>query len=183
MVQDERPIPSDAEVVRQFREGDSRVFQILVDRHLPSLLGFFRYIRVPEEMVDDMIQETFLRVYRHIDHYDVARSFSTWLTTIGRNVFYTESRKRGNARLPENQPQPQTESNLDHVIARETARELLDGLDEQSKYLIELRVFKDLSFAEISEITGDPLPTLRVRFHRILNRLRITAGRVKEHEQ
>jgi RNA polymerase sigma-70 factor (ECF subfamily) len=174
--------PPDAEIVDQVKSGNTKEFRILVDRYLPGLTGFFHYIRVPEDMVDDMVQETFMRAYEKIALFDTGRSFMTWITVVGRNIFYKEIKRRGR-KLPESEPAElvtQCEDNM--VIARETARELLDHLDEPSRFLVELRVFNDLSFAEIADITGDPLPTLRVRFHRLLNRLRLVAKKEGTYE-
>lgn len=175
--------PTDNELVKQFLEGQSAVFRVLVERHLPALLGFFRYIRVPEEMVDDMMQETFLRAFRHIDRYDSARSsFTTWLTVIGRSIFYTELKKRGRQQPPTPTLAVETTSPDHHqeVVARQSVRELLDSLDEESRFLVELRIFRELPFNEIAEITGDTVVSLRVRFHRTMKRLRVTAQKGME---
>lgn len=174
---------SDAELVRLILAGQAPQFRFLVERHVPVLTGFFRFIRVPEEMVEDMIQETFLRAYRFIDRYDASRSFTTWLTVIGRNVFYSELKKRGrHAPPPPADLAATTPGHSDDIIARHSARELLDGLDESSKFLVELRIFRDLPFAEISEITGETVAALRVRYHRLLKRLRVTAEKAVEHD-
>ena len=174
--------PSDAEIVDQIQSGRPERYQLLVERYLSSLLGFFRFIRVPEEMVDDMIQETFLRTYNNLGRYDRNRSFLTWLTVIGRNVFISELRKRGKPQLPVAREESQTASQVEEVIARETARELLDTLDDEGRFLIELRVFRELSFIEIAEITGWNVGTLRVRYHRLLKRLRLTIEKEAGHE-
>lgn len=175
--------PTDTEVVHEVRNGNNKLFHILVDRHLPSLVGFFRFIRVPDSMIDDMLQETFLRAFERLNQFDTERSFTTWLTVVGRNIFYSEMRKkdRNPPELPRDVSQHSCE--YDEVLARETVRELLEGLDEESKFLIELRIFRDLPFNEISEITGMPLATLRVKIHRILARLRLRAQEGQTYEQ
>jgi RNA polymerase sigma-70 factor (ECF subfamily) len=177
--------PPDGEIVREVLKGNPKLFHELVDRHLPSLLGFFRFLRVPEDSIDDMIQETFLRAFEHLDSFDRSRSFITWLTVIGRNAFYSELRKKNRQapELPENAPEHSSHGDFDEVLARESVRELLDGLDEESRFLIELRVFRELPFNDMAELTGIPLATLRVRIHRILHRLRLRAKEVKVYEQ
>jgi RNA polymerase sigma-70 factor, ECF subfamily len=180
------PVLTDRELVTLVRQGQTKHFQVLVERHLPALIGFFHFIRVSEEMIDDMMQETFLRAFKFIDRYDGSRSFTTWLTVIGRNAFYSELKKRGRQQPPPTMsPSPEeasTPGHTDDVLSRETARELLDSLDEESRFLVELRIFRDLPFAEISEITGETVAALRVRFHRLLKRLRVTAERVVHHD-
>jgi RNA polymerase sigma-70 factor, ECF subfamily len=172
----------DAEIVQQVLKGQPQTFRMLVERHLPALFGFFRYLRVPEEMIEDMIQETFLRAFKYLERYDGKRSFTTWLTVIGRNAFITEIQKRGRQTPPPAFEDLISPSHAETVVSRESAREMLKGLDEESRFLVELRVFRDLPFAEISEITGESVASLRVRFHRLLKRLRLAAERVGVHE-
>ena len=167
--------PSDAEVVRLVRDGNTREFNVLVDRHLPALVGFFRYLGVPGGMIEDLLQETFMRAFEKIKLYDPAKSFPTWLTVVGRNIFYNQIRRKDDGSVEKSEQKTFSDSGEDEIITRATVRELLDSLDEMGKFLVELRVFRDLSFAEISEITGEPEATLRVRFHRTIGRLRLKA--------
>ncbi|MFZ2958442.1 MAG: sigma-70 family RNA polymerase sigma factor [Candidatus Ozemobacteraceae bacterium] len=179
------PGPPDAELVARVRSGHLDGFGALMDRHLPSLVGFFHYLGVPSAIIDDLSQETFFKAFRKLDLYDVQRPFAAWLITIGRNVFLDERRKTGREsrllRLPSEPPSfPSVE---DTVIERATARELLDALDEGGRFLLEMRLFQDLPFSDIAEMTGEPETTLRVRYHRLLNRLRLVVSRAGEaHE-
>ncbi|MBF0502865.1 MAG: sigma-70 family RNA polymerase sigma factor [Candidatus Riflebacteria bacterium] len=174
--------PSDAELITLTRTGRIEVFETLMDRHLPSLIGFFHYLGVPSSLIDDLAQETFFKAFRKLELYDPARPFATWLITIGRNVFLDERRKTARdsrlTRITNENPPPLSVENS--VIERVTARELLDALDEGARFLLEMRLFQDLPFSDIAVMTGEPETTLRVRYHRLLNRLRLTASRPGE---
>ena len=182
----EIPEPSDAELVVGTLSSRIEEFDTLMDRHLPRLISFFHYLGVPLALIDDLAQETFFRAYRKLDLYDTTRPFSSWLLTIGRNVFVDERRQaKKDSRIAQNHmdnsPPPSLE---DAVIKRNSARELLDALDEGSRFLLEMRLFQNLPFADIGKMTGESEATMRVRYHRLLKRLRLSAsssGEENEH--
>ncbi|MBU1108251.1 MAG: sigma-70 family RNA polymerase sigma factor [Candidatus Riflebacteria bacterium] len=165
----------DLVAIRKIREGDVRALERLIDRYLNQLMGFFRYLRAPESMVEDLVQETFERVIRKLDAYDEQKKFSVWLLTVGRNLYFDQCRRETRKREHQQQivSEPVT-SPEDEVVERHTASELLQTLTPQEKFLVDLRVFQGMPFAEIAELTGEVEATLRSRFFRIMGRLRIT---------
>lgn len=165
----------DLVIIRKIREGDVRALERLIDRYMNQLLSFFRYLRAPDATVEDLVQETFERVIRKLDAYDEQKKFSSWLLTVGRNLYFDECRRE--TRKREHQQQVVSEpvvSPEDEVVERHTASELLQTLTPAEKFLVELRVFQNMPFAEIAELTGEVEVTLRSRFFRIMGRLRIT---------
>ncbi|HNV68988.1 MAG TPA: sigma-70 family RNA polymerase sigma factor [Candidatus Ozemobacteraceae bacterium] len=176
------PAGSDADLVRETLAGQNGAFDLLVDRHLSAAVGFFRYLRVPPNRLEDLVQETFLRAFRKLELYDATRSFSVWLLTIGRNLYFDERRRCSFSEVPIEHIERSTPSPEDEIIERHTARELLDSLPDESRLLLELRIYRDLSFPEIAELTGEAETTLRVRFHRLMLRLRLTVASGGEHE-
>jgi len=167
----------DLVIVRKIRAGDVNALERLIDRYMNQLMGFFRYLRAPESMVEDLVQETFERVIRKLDAYDEQKKFSAWLLTVGRNLYFDQCRRETRKREHLQQQQAACESASspeDEVVERQTASELLKTLTPQEKFLVDLRVFQGMPFAEIAELTGEVEVTLRSRFFRIMGRLRIT---------
>jgi len=165
----------DLQLVRKIREGDLSALDRLIDRYLNQLVNFFRYLRAPEASVDDLVQETFERVIKKLDAYDEQKRFSAWLLTVGRNLYFDECRRENRRRehlqqqVYESPPTPE-----DEVVERQTASELLQTLTQPERFLVEMRVFQGMPFAEIAELTGEVEVTLRSRFFRIMGRLRIS---------
>ena len=77
---------SDEALAALARAGDRASFDELVARHRPRLLAFLARRVASSADAEDVAQETFLRAYAHLDRYDPARPFGTWLFTIGKNV-------------------------------------------------------------------------------------------------
>jgi len=87
---------SDATAVAQVRAGDTDAFRVLVERHSHSVFRLAFRMTGNEQDAEDLVQETFLRVYRQIARFDGRASFSTWIYRIAANcsLDLIRSRKR-----------------------------------------------------------------------------------------
>lgn len=174
----------DLYLIARIRTGDEASLERLVDKYIPQLIGFFRYLRVPDSLIDDLVQETFERFLRKLDTFDAEKKFSAWLLTIGRNLYFDERRKY--ARQKDRQAEltlPQQTTPEEEVVVRQSATELLQTLNSQERFLVDLRIFQGLAFAEIAELTNENEATLRSRFFRLMGRLRIATQKAIAAEQ
>ncbi len=166
----------DLALVRKIRAGDSAAMGRLIDRYLPQLMAFFRYLRAPEAAVEDMVQATFERMILKLDTFEEDRKFSSWLMTVGRNLYFDECRRETRRRDFQHEPSATpTATPEEEVVVRHSASDLLQALSAPEKFLVELRVFQAMPFAEIAEMTGEVEATLRSRFFRLMGRLRLEA--------
>lgn len=78
--------PSAEELAVRARDGSRGSFDELVVRYRPRLVAFLARRLVDAADAEDVAQETFVRAYDHLDRYDPARPFATWLFAIGKNV-------------------------------------------------------------------------------------------------
>src|ERR671938_1684173 len=76
----------DTAVVSAFLAGEERAFQELVERYQTRLLNFIYRTIGDQERAEDLVQEVFIRVYRHIGRFDRSKKFSTWIYTIASNL-------------------------------------------------------------------------------------------------
>ena len=84
----------DSALAQRFLEGERRAFGILVDRYDGRLVNFVYRTIGDRERAQDLVQETFIRVYRHLHRFDPTRKFSTWIYTIASNLAKNELRNR-----------------------------------------------------------------------------------------
>jgi len=84
----------DAGVVTAFLGGEERAFEELVDRYQGRLLNFVYRTIGDREKGEDLVQEVFIRVYRHLHRFDRSKKFSTWIYTIASNLAKNELRNR-----------------------------------------------------------------------------------------
>lgn len=180
---------SDEDLIERFQGGDLYAFDLIVKNYKDQLLNFvFRFLGNQEE-AEDVVQETFLRVYRNRSAYRRVAKFSTWIYTIAGNLARTELRRRRRRRLfslsdmgvqdkdyeiSDNvlNPETQTDGALkDEIIQSEIAQ-----LSPKFREVILLRDVQELSYEEISKILRVPIGTVKSRVNRARLRLQ---GRLK----
>src|SRR2546430_15314929 len=84
----------DSAVVTAFLEGEERAFTELVERYQTRLLNFIYRTIGDRDRAEDLVQEVFIRVHRHLHRFDRSKKFSTWAYTIASNLAKNELRNR-----------------------------------------------------------------------------------------
>jgi RNA polymerase sigma-70 factor (ECF subfamily) len=176
----------DAGVVGTFLGGEERAFQELVERYQTRLLNFvFRTIG-DRERAEDLVQEVFIRVYRHLHRFDRSKKFSTWIYTIASNLAKNELRNRSRNPLvlfqairrpwqDDDRPLQFEDSTArpDDLYRKRHLRELVETsvaqLPEHHRQVFVLRELEGKSYEEIAEITGCNLGTVKSRLNRARN--------------
>ena len=172
-------ILSDEELIAQFQNGDLYAFDIIVQRYKDQLLNFaYRFLGNYEE-AEDVVQETFLRLYRNRHAYRQIAKFSTWLYTITSNLSKTELRKRKRRKLVSisdlgydekeyelEDGHADTEREVDSVLKEEIIQKAIEELPPRFRQVIILRDVKGLSYEEVGEILKIPLGTVKSRVNR-----------------
>ena len=84
----------DSTLVARFLAGERRAFTELADRYHVRLMNFIQRTIGDRDRAEDLVQETFIRVYRHLHRFDQTKKFSTWVYTIAGNLAKNELRNR-----------------------------------------------------------------------------------------
>jgi len=170
---------SDEELIARFQEGDEYAFEEIVNRFKDRLKNFvYRYLS-NEEAAEDVVQETFLRVYQKKHMYRNIAKFSTWIYTIAGNLAKTELRKRKRRKMyslsnlgledkdyeiPSEDFPP--EGAVEGEYTEQEIQAAIDELPEKFKTVIILRDIQELSYEEISNIVNVPVGTVKSRINR-----------------
>ena len=165
-------MPSDEELMRLVATGDERALETLCRRYERPLHQFL-WRHLGGRDVDDLYQETWLRVVRAAARFDARRRFSTWLFQIAVNLCRDWHR-----RPPPDPVDPvdvaRAAGGVDGFAAAEAgidARRLLAVLPEAQRSVVLLRYYHDLPEDEVAEILGCPRGTVKSRLHHALARL------------
>jgi RNA polymerase sigma-70 factor (ECF subfamily) len=173
----------DGDVVASFLGGEERAFQELVSRYQTRLLNFIYRTIGDREKAEDLVQEVFIRVYRHIGRFDRSKKFSTWIYTIASNLAKNELRNRSRNPLvlfqaikknwQEDDRPLQFEdatSRPDDLYRKRHLRELVEEsvaqLPAHHREVFVLRELEGKSYEEIAEITATNLGTVKSRLNR-----------------
>jgi RNA polymerase sigma-70 factor (ECF subfamily) len=166
--------PPDAAIVRSVLAGDANAFAILVDRHHARCLRVATHLMGDADDADDVVQDAFVRAYRHLGSYRERDRFVAWLLRIVVNQCRTRSSKearfiRFDAELHGQPTDDDTATAGDHRAALARA---LGQLRSDQREAVVLRFAEELSYEEISTLTGVGISALKMRVQRACARLR-----------
>ena len=152
--------------IRAARSGDSHAFEkimLATERRIASLAW---HILGDREDVKEALQETFLRVYRHLRSYDEKRDFFGWLYRIAVNVCRDlDSRRRRWRFLPIDHAADAQVPEEDFVRKDDVARLMraIDTLPQKERFAIILRDIEEMPTEEVASILGSSASTVRVQ--------------------
>ncbi len=176
----------DSAVVAAFLAGNKRGFNELVERYQSRLLNFVYRTTGDRERAEDLVQETFIRIYRHLHRFDQTKKFSTWAYTIASNLAKNELRNRSRNPLvlfqalkkswDADQRPLEWEDNTyrpDDLYRKRHLKQLVESavgeLPEHHRHVFVLREMEGKTYEEIAEITGCNLGTVKSRLNRARN--------------
>lgn len=180
------PVVDDAALIAAHLAGDERAFGRLMARYHGRLVRFVDRMIDDHARAEDLVQEAFLRVHRHLDRYDPARKFSTWLYTIASNLARNELRGRGRSPLhyvdatgdPRETPPvvlaaEDVTARPDVQYGRRALRELIDAtvarLPATHRTVFVLRELEGRRYEDIAVATDASLGTVKSRLNRARN--------------
>ena len=165
------------------RQGDVVVLEALVERYQYRLVRYLIYLLGRRDGVDDLVQETWLRVLERGSSYDGHSRFEPWLFRVARNIAVDAMRKRRTLSLDSDdddgrvRPSPTASEPSPFTLSARTedAERLahsLQTLEPVYREVLVLRFQEDLSLQEISIVVGAPVSTVASRIYRGLATLR-----------
>ena len=183
----EASAPEDQVLIRRFlRSGDSRAFQELLERHLPSIRRLlYTLFNGQREEMEDAEQEVILSLFQGLKDFRFRSSFRTWFYRLARNrgidcLRRNRSRERTLARIKRNLPNPEHLGPEQQVLRREEMETLLSvfqTLASRDRQLILMKDVDGFSIEEIGQILEAPAGTVKSRLHRARERLLRAARR------
>lgn len=179
------PVSSDLELIEGTARGDAQAFAGLYARYSRPVFGVLLRLSGRRALAEEWLQETFVRVWLAASTHDASRgAVRSWIFKIAVNTARSElGRKRHSTthvsldasglELPAGDaPEARLAESLDDQRRSRELREAMRSLPEFMREVLVLRCSRELSFAEIAEVTGAPEGTLKSRFHRAVAALR-----------
>ena len=180
---------SDADLMMLVREGDYVAFDQLYDRYRGPILRFLFSLTWDADIAQDYLQEVFLRLYRARDRYEPTGKFSTYIFQIAKNYYLAQRRKtkgdaielslthedRNGFRPFENlrvNERIEPEVHLLEEYRKLGIRRAIAALPEAQKLVFVMSHLEDMKYAEIAEVLGIAVGTVKSRMFAAVNTLR-----------
>ena len=181
---------TDEQLVRLYASQNNEAFDVLLDRYKDRLYSYILYSIQNTDLADDIFQETFIKAIVQIrnSRYTETGKFYPWLTRIAHNLIIDQYRQERNEKNISNDESEvdlynninlsdaDIESNMICEQTLEDVKRLVDFLPDNQKAVVEMRYYQDLSFKEISDLTGVSINTALGRMrYAIINMRRMAA--------
>ncbi|MEJ7861273.1 MAG: RNA polymerase sigma factor [Pyrinomonadaceae bacterium] len=180
---------SDDLIVRA-QSGDNEAFGLIFELHYRFVYKFIYAMLGEKESAEELTQETFLGAFRGINGLRGDAHLKTWLCGIAKNIVYKQlrtNRKEGTKSADAIESlNVFDEKNLSpdrEFLSKELNRLIgaaLKKLDADKRLVFTLKELQNLSYREISEITGSTISKLKVDLHRAKTEMRILLQSVRE---
>ena len=176
---------SDEMLLKHVAEGDKAAMHIIFARHRERVFRFIqRLVRNPS-IVDDLVNQVFLDVWRSANRFESRARVSTWLFSIARFQAINSRRERAHEDIDHNEALGIVDEGdtpdmaLDRKETEGILRACIDKLSPAHREIIELFYYRENSVAEVSGITGIPQATVKSRIfyaRKQLARILVDAG-------
>jgi len=164
---------------REGPPGPDAPFAALVEEYSASVYRLARSVVRDPAMADDVTQDTFIAVWKHLDDFKGTGSMRGWILRIAHNTAVSTLRRvKDTATDPTMLPDTTESITVTRVVEGRTAvRELgaaLEELDELSREIVVLREVEGLSYDDIAEALDVPIPTVKTRLLRARRQLAVS---------
>jgi len=146
------------ELIRDFKKGDTKAFEKLFQKYHKKLYAFLFHLLHSKEDAEEIVQETFIKIWEKREDFIEGYSFDSFLFTVAKNAFLNLNRKKINRKVFEDHLNFLDEISSgradDYVIFKETKEiinTIIEGLPPKRKEIFFLRKIEGLSRKEIAE--------------------------------
>ncbi len=181
--------PSDEALVQAAIAGQVRALETLLDRHQGRVLRILRFLGIPAQDREDVAQEIFVRIFRHLKGFRAGNEFGAWLYRLTVNAAHDYRARAGRQGRGETawlegdereDPRPGPEQSAHGRDLRLALSHALESLGERERTIFVLREIEGLSSREVARALGITAITVRRHLSRARRRLRELLGESEE---
>lgn len=183
----EASMDTSEDLITRARRGDEEAFRLVFERYTRPIASFIFYIVNNEDAAEELAQETFARAYKNISSIKEETKISTWIFGIAKNVArealrrkrkesqYVDTDDSSLSELCDNNASP--DGHLHDKEIQSAIQNALAGLDEDKRVVFTLKIYHQMSYEDICEVTGFTLPKVRNDLYRARAEMRRKLGR------
>ncbi|WP_334076192.1 MULTISPECIES: RNA polymerase sigma factor [Paenibacillus] len=179
---------SDQQLAERMAQGEQEAFELLVTRYHGPLLSYITQQLGDRAKAEDLVQETFIRLIRHLERNGALDQLRPWLYKVALNLcrdYWRSASFRSEYaaadEMPEDtDPSPGAEELLERQEAVEQIAESLAWLPEVQQNIVRMRFFHELKLQEIAEMLEIPLSSVKSHLYGALRKLKRALSKSSE---
>ncbi len=177
---------TETEIVEKAREGDVLCFTLLVEKYKNKIYGLAFSLTRDSNEAEEVSQRVFIKLWNNINKFSFESAFSTWVYRVAYNTFlnYTREKKRYTNRISllmekfRKEPPRQPSSLTANIGIKEAIASALSEIPGEFALIVIYYDVEEMSYAEISGVTGLPEGTVKSRLSRGRKLLRERLGNI-----
>jgi RNA polymerase sigma-70 factor (ECF subfamily) len=167
----------DQKIVLSCQSGQLNDFGILYDKYIKKIYDFIYYKTTHKETAEDLTSQTFFKALEKINTFDASKgTFAAWLYRIARNNVIDHYRTKKNDINVEDvwdlAGDEELDRDLDNKEKTEQIKKYISKINIEQREIIMMRVWQEMSYQEIAEITGKSEDVCRMTFSRAIKKLK-----------
>ena len=186
---------TDEEIIVKYLDGEDDALNLLIQRYIKSIYNFvYRYAKNSQD-AEDITQDVFILVWKHIKKFDGQKSFRAWIFTIARNTSLNWIKKKKPVLFSElqaifiqdNDPSEDSfdiadesivsiEEATDALIRNKHVKDAIETLSPQYQNILSMRIDGGFTFQEIADVLDQSINTIQSDYRRALLKLKIFLG-------
>lgn len=163
-----------SELVRDAQDGSANAYTQIMRMHYADVFRFIKTMIKDEAIAEDLTQDTWIKIWKSLHTFDPTKKFITWSFQIAKNTVIDHTRKHkfiniadfGDQEIEIVDDAPLPEELLASEQVAEEVRDSINELGPLYAQVILMHLDQELTFAEISDILGESIDTIKSRYRR-----------------
>ena len=166
---------NDNELIQLFQKGDKTAYDMLVRKYLSRTVGFFFTVTGNKMLAEDLAQEVFFKLFKSLKNFRFQSAFSTYLYRINLNTansWYRRKKWKNLLHLEQIFNLQKIDTTIEDEWINKELWNAVSNLPKKQRSVVIMRIAEELSYKEISAVTGMSEGTAKVNFHHALQSLK-----------
>ena len=166
---------NDHELIKEYQNGNRSAFDKIVRNHLSKTIGFFFTITGDKMAAEDLAQDVFFKLYKHLKKFRFKSSFSTYLYRVNLNTansWLNRNKWKNILGLDQAPEKGERDTRVEDEWHRKELWDEIGRLPKKQRSVVVMRITEELSYEEISKITGIPAGSAKVNYHHAMKTLK-----------
>ena len=166
---------NDHELIQDYQDGNLSAFDEIVRRHLSNTIGFFFNITCDQMASEDLAQDVFYKLFKHLKNFRFESAFTTYLyrTNINTaNSWLTRNKWKNFLHMDQTPDRGELDTSLENEWTKKELWDAVAKLPKKQRTVVMMRIAQELPYKDISAVTGMSVGSAKVNYHHAVQSLK-----------